>query len=121
MRSITTILVGLIVICSVLLVARSIVYGYQSQRKIEKVRSKVVLISGESFGGSGRGTGILIDSRHVLTCRHVLEQDVVFFVYTYPIGQVVIAHIERISRSADLGILVLESSVSFISPSVFQS
>lgn len=67
-----------------------------------------VLISGEGFGPSSRGTGILIDSRHVLTCAHVaLNGSDETWVYFYPGYFVARGKVVYASRSKDLAILEL--------------
>src|SRR5258708_3950425 len=49
-------------------------HGYELNRQaIWRARAFTVLISNEGFGGVGRGTGVLIDSTHVLTCAHMVE------------------------------------------------
>ena len=45
--------------------------GYHyNHAAIERAKQFTVLISNEGFGGVDRGTGILVDARHVLTCAH---------------------------------------------------
>jgi putative serine protease PepD len=89
------------------------------------VRNLTVMISHEDFGGTGRATGVLIDSTHVLTCAHVLETerpraDDEFFIYSYPLGKVIMAHPDVVDSRDDLAILVLDSSVPVVAPAVFQ-
>jgi len=89
---------------------------------LDKARELTVLITNNSMGGMGAGTGVLIDPTHVLTCFHMLEtpkDD--FMVYTYPLGRVVRAHAEGGAKGDDLMILVLESSVTVKVPPVFQN
>lgn len=104
-----------LIVIALVVAAAVYVYGYQGQKAIENVRANTVLISGESLSGTSRGTGILLDGTHVLTCRHVMDagDGVAFLVYTYPLGRVVTAHAEGASHSVDLGVLVLDSSVPF--------
>lgn len=88
---------------------------------VQKGRPLTVLISNEGFTGVGRGTGILLDSTHVLTCAHMaLSPDDTFLVYTYPMGNVVKASLEASAKQFDLAILVLDSSVTFHTAPVFQ-
>jgi S1-C subfamily serine protease len=88
---------------------------------IDKGRPLTVLISNEGFGGVGRGTGILLDSTHVLTCAHMFTKpDDTLFVYTYPLGRVVKGQVEASTQELDLAILVLDSSVPVVNPPVFQ-
>lgn len=52
---------------------------------IEDAKKWTVLISGEGWDGWDRGTGVLLDSTHVLTCRHVAAMDEDnLWVYFYP-------------------------------------
>src|SRR5579872_875473 len=49
-------------------------HGYEINRAaIARTKAFTVLISNEGIGGVGRGTGILIDATHVLTCAHMYE------------------------------------------------
>jgi S1-C subfamily serine protease len=89
--------------------------------EVVNARNLTVLISNEGFDGSGRGTGILLDSTHVLTCAHMFrEWTDNLFVYTYPLGQVVGSTVEASSQQLDLAILVLDSSVPIAGEPVFQ-
>lgn len=91
-----------------------------SGEKLEKAKAQTVLISVERFGSFGRGTGILLDSKHVLTCAHLFKsgrEDIL--IYTYPLGKIVRAKVEGASVADDIAILVLESSVTIKAP-VFQ-
>src|ERR1700684_3845730 len=80
-------------------------------KTLEMVKKFTVLISIEGFGGGDRGTGELIDSAHVLTCVHMLESDTLW-IYTYPIGRVIIAHPVWADQRHDLAILELEHPVA---------
>jgi S1-C subfamily serine protease len=55
---------------------------------IERVKHFTVLISNEGWEGVGRGTGVLIDSTHVLTCQHMIGKELTM-VFTYPLHTVV--------------------------------
>lgn len=84
-------------------------------------RELTVLITNNSLGEMGAGTGVIIDPTHVLTCFHLIESPRdEFIVYTYPLGRIVKAHIEGGSKFDDLAILVLESSVPVRMPPIFQ-
>lgn len=88
---------------------------------LEETKSFTVLIGNETLGSGGRGTGILIDSTHVLTCAHMgTSFDDTFFVYTYPLGKVTKAYMEARDDRHDLAILVLVSSVPVKHVPVFQ-
>src|ERR1700691_2695609 len=81
-----------------------------AKKTLEMVRSYTVLISIEGFDGGYRGTGVLIDSAHVLTCAHLLKSDTLW-VYTYPIGRVIIAHPVWADQRHDVAILKLDEFV----------
>lgn len=87
---------------------------------MEKVRGFTVLISQEGFGGIVRGSGVLIDSTHVLTCAHVAEQrNEEIWVFGYPIGTVVRATVVAESHSLDLAVLVLDRPIELKEAPVF--
>lgn len=84
--------------------------GYTINAKaIHNAKLFTVLISAEGFGGISRGTGVLIDSTHVLTCAHVAlhgnEETLVYFYPGYVLakGKTVFA-----DKSADLAILEID-------------
>jgi len=95
--------------------------GYKIHGKaIERVKGITVLISNEGFGGVGRGTGVLIDKRHVLTCAHMvqsLEDDLWIYLHD---GTMVKGKPLYGSRATDLGILELSHPVKVPSVAVFQ-
>ncbi len=89
---------------------------------IENAKKFTVFVTREGFGPGGRGSGVLIDPTHVLTCAHMIENgDDEFFIYTYPLGTVVKAHVEMGSGRDDMALLVLESSVTVRVKPVFQA
>ena len=61
-------------------------HGYLiNHAAIQKAKLFTVLISAEGFGEHERGTGILIDPTHVLTCAHVaIHDNDETWVYLYP-------------------------------------
>lgn len=63
-------------------------HGYELNREaIRRAKLATVLISVEGFEGAWRGTGIIIDRTHVLTCFHVANtqySDQELWVYYYP-------------------------------------
>jgi S1-C subfamily serine protease len=65
-------------------------HGYElNHAAIERAKKFTVLISAEGFGGLWRGSGVLIDPIHILTCYHIAaEPNEEFWVYTHP-GRVV--------------------------------
>jgi S1-C subfamily serine protease len=93
-----------------------------NQAAIARATAYTVLISNEGFGGVGRGTGVLLDEKHILTCAHMVEsQEDDIWIFPYPIRRVVKAHPVYGSRRADLAILELESAVSADAYAVFNS
>jgi S1-C subfamily serine protease len=98
----------------------TLVYAASVNKMIEKAKSQTVLISVEGFLGGIRGSGVLIDPTHVLTCFHMINDGrQEFHIYTYPLGKVIKAHAESGDKYNDLAILVLESSAPFKSKPVF--
>jgi S1-C subfamily serine protease len=96
-------------------------HGYALNRAaIAQAKSFTVLISVEGFG-TGRGTGVLIDSTHVLTCAHMTEgpkDDM--WIFPYP-GRVVIkGRPVFVSRGDDLAILELDRVVPLEHYATFQ-
>jgi S1-C subfamily serine protease len=76
---------------------------------IERTKWFTVLISNEGFGGVGRGTGIIIDPKHVLTCAHMVEsKDDDIWIFPYGGPYVDKGHPVFVSRSRDLAVLELE-------------
>lgn len=79
---------------------------------IRDEQSQTVLVSNEGFVSHGRGSGILLDETHVLTCAHMLKSPKdELFVYTFPLGSVIIARPEFVDRGADLAVLKLVQPV----------
>jgi S1-C subfamily serine protease len=88
---------------------------------LDNARDMTVLVTNVGFTGMGAGTGVLLDSTHVLTCFHMAETERDdFMIYTYPLGRVVEAHVEGGNKANDLLILVLDSSVPVSNVPVFQ-
>lgn len=93
-----------------------------NHKAIERARSFTVLISNEGFGGVARGTGILIDETHVLTCAHMVESksdDI--WVFPYPVHTVFKATPVYGDRRHDLAILELNQPVTLPYYAVFSS
>jgi hypothetical protein len=97
-------------------------HGYELNRQaINRAKSFTVLISNEGFGGVGRGTGVLIDPTHVLTCAHMLEgPEDDFWIYPYPVSIVVKGRAIFASHNDDLAILELNHPVSLDHYAIFQ-
>jgi S1-C subfamily serine protease len=97
-------------------------HGYDlNAQAIRRVRGLTVLISKEGFAGISRGTGVLIDSTHVLTCAHMVDsmQDDLW-IYPYPGAVVVKGRPVHGNRSVDLAILELSAPVVIPHYAVFQ-
>lgn len=91
---------------------------------VKNVKDFTVLISDESMGAIGRGTGILLDSTHVLTCAHVLPQNgnvEDMWIYPYPGAQVVHATLQFVSSQNDLALLKLVTPVLGHKHATFQA
>lgn len=87
---------------------------------IPKYQSETVLLQNVSFMGMGLGTGVLLDSTHVLTCAHMVETPKDgLMVFTYPLGKVVRSKILFMDKASDLLLLVLDSSVTVRTTPVF--
>jgi len=87
---------------------------------LDQVKRFTVLISIEGFSGGYRGTGVLIDSQHVLTCAHMIH-DGDFWIYTYPLGKVTRAVPVYADKSRDLAILMLEKPIHLQHYATFQA
>jgi S1-C subfamily serine protease len=88
--------------------------GYKiNHSSIERTKWFTVLISNEGFGGVGRGTGIIIDPTHVLTCAHMVEDrddDIWIFPYSRNGTPLFVdkGHPVFVSRGKDLAVLELD-------------
>jgi S1-C subfamily serine protease len=89
-------------------------HGYKINRAaIGWAKKFTVLISAEGFGGVWRGTGVLIDPAHILTCYHIAaEPNEEFWIYTYPAHTVYKARPIYGSREVDLAIMQLDRPVT---------
>lgn len=89
---------------------------------IRDEQALTVLVTSEGFGPSGRGTGLILDEKHILTCAHMLHtKKDVFFVYTYPLGNVIKANAEYADSDKDLAILVLEKPIVIVAYPRFET
>lgn len=97
-------------------------HGYELNRlAIHKAKDFTVLISNEDFGGVGRGTGVLIDATHVLTCAHMVEGPLDdMWIFPYPGGIVAKGKPVFVNRGVDLAILELNKAVPLEHYAVFQ-
>lgn len=89
-------------------------HGYElNHEAIQKAKQFTVLISAEGFAPKSRGTGVLLDETHVLTCAHVAEQEEnELWVYIFPGYYVDRAKILYMDKSKDLAILELAIPVT---------
>lgn len=97
-------------------------HGYELNRlAIHKAKDFTVLISNEGFGGVGRGTGVLIDATHVLTCAHMVEgPNDDLWIFPYPGGIVAKGKPVFVNRAVDLAILELNKAIPLAHYAVFQ-
>jgi S1-C subfamily serine protease len=103
-------------------------HGYELNRQaIEKAKAFTVLISNESWEGGMRGTGVVYDSRHVLTCNHmahdfesVIDLPDEFWVFLDSGTTVLRGKSVYESKKDDLMILELSQPVSLPAYAVFQ-
>ncbi len=88
-------------------------HGYELNRvAINKAKAFTVLISNEGFNGWGRGTGVLLDATHVLTCAHVVEGTTdPAWIYLYNNDTVLKGKVVFADRRVDLAILELNKNV----------
>ena len=89
-------------------------HGYDINRQaIARAKAFTVLISNEGIEGVGRGTGVLIDAKHVLTCAHMVRspQDDLW-IFPSPIGVVAKGKPIFVGRSVDLAILELDKPIN---------
>lgn len=87
---------------------------------IRKVKSFTVLISNEGFGGIRRGTGVLIDKRHVVTCAHLIqswEDDLYLYFWD---GTIIKGKPLAGSTRKDVAIIVLDKDAKVYNKPVFQ-
>jgi S1-C subfamily serine protease len=97
-------------------------HGYELNRlAIHKAKGFTVLISREGFDGLSRGTGVLLDQSHVLTCAHMVEgPDDDLWVFPYPGGLVAKGRPMAVNRYSDLAVLELDRAVPLEHYAVFQ-
>lgn len=88
-------------------------HGYELNREaINRTKEFTVLISNEGFGGVGRGTGVLIDATHVLTCAHMSEGPADdMWIFPYPGDIVVKGKPIYVDKSVDLEVLQLSKPI----------
>jgi S1-C subfamily serine protease len=88
---------------------------------LETVKGFTVLISDEGFGRVSRGTGVIIDSTHVLTCAHMVPNDGSMWIYTYPLHRVVMGKPIFGDRFHDLAIIELSEPVILDQYAIFKT
>jgi len=88
-------------------------HGYELNRaSIARAKRFTVLISWEGFGHIERGTGVLLDPTHVLTCDHVARGDnEEMKVYSFPGDEVYTGRMVFDSQAYDLAIVELDRAV----------
>ena len=107
--------------CLLLMGIVAIAYGRSKETPLQRAVKQTVLISNDSLQGVGRGTGILLDSTHVLTCAHLSHDSKDrYLVYTYPLKEVITGRWEARSEAEDLMILILDSSATVTSTPIFE-
>jgi len=81
-------------------------------KSLDQVKHFIVLISNEGLMGVSRGTGVIIDSTHVLTCAHLMPQaDQEMWLYTYPTGTVLKGKVQYSEFFNDLALIKLSKPV----------
>jgi S1-C subfamily serine protease len=97
-------------------------HGYELNREaINRAKGFTVLISDEGFGGVGRGTGVLLDATHVLTCAHMVDGPLDdMWIFPYPTGIVVKGKPVFVDKAEDLAIIELSRPVFVEHYAVFQ-
>lgn len=75
-----------------------------------RTKKVTVLVEVDSWAGVGRGTGVLLDSTHVLTCAHVVDEKYdQMFIYFYP--GYLLAHGKAVFTDKDSDLAVVEIDV----------
>lgn len=88
---------------------------------IHSEQTQTVLIENVGFMATARGSGILLDETHILTCAHMVSSpNDELLVYTYPLGSVIKAVPEYVDVKADLAILTLAQPVIVTVAPIFE-
>lgn len=97
-------------------------HGYELNRAaIQKAKMFTVLISNVGFETEYRGTGMLIDSTHVLTADHMVSTNGnEMWIYVFPGRRIVHAKPVFGNAEKDLAILVLDEPVNLPAYATFQ-
>lgn len=91
-----------------LLLAATACVAMLSRKQVTTAQQLTVIVDNVGFLGGGRGSGILLDATHILTCAHMVKDPKdEFFIYTYPLKDVYKASVEMIDRRDDVALLVL--------------
>jgi S1-C subfamily serine protease len=88
------------------------------QHLLDDANKFTVLLTIEGFEGGIRGTGVLIDATHVLTCAHMVQSKELW-VYTYPVKRVIMAAPVWVNSFKDLAVLELHEPVELDHYAVF--
>lgn len=91
------------------------------EKAVKTAKSWTVLISNEGFGQKYRGTGMLIDSTHVLTADHMVSTSGnEMWIYIFPGRRIV--HAKPVSEDSmhDLAVLELDEKVELPEYAKFQ-
>lgn len=113
---------GTLLILASLVLLTGAAHAKPRQAMVENAKKFTVLVTNEGILGGGRGSGVLLDAHHVLTCMHMgasFKDE--FFVYTYPFGAVYKARVDSVDSSNDLMFLVIETTVPVRVKPVFQT
>lgn len=90
-------------------------------KSLDAAKHFIVLISNEGLMGVGRGTGVVIDKNHVLTCAHLSpEAEQEMWIYTYPVGRVLKGKVQYSDIFKDLALIELSSPINLPYYPVFQ-
>jgi len=97
-------------------------HGYALNRQaIKRAKVFTVLISNEGFEQKSRGTGMLIDSTHVLTAAHMIpDNGNEMWVYIFPGRRIVHAKPVLVDSAHDLAILEIDEKVIIPHYATFQ-
>jgi S1-C subfamily serine protease len=92
------------------------------RKAIAKAKTWTVLISNEGFEQKSRGTGMLIDSTHVLTANHMIpDNGNEMWVYIAPGRRIVHAKPVSQDKKNDLAILEIDEKVELPAYATFQA
>lgn len=91
------------------------------EKAVERAKSWTVLISNEGFEQKYRGTGMLIDSTHVLTADHMVSKNGnEMWIYVFPGRRIVHGKAILEDSHNDLAVLELDEKVELSAYATFQ-